>query len=426
MRTIPSARLATVLVLLGITCFLPACKKSNSTISGAGAYTPLDLPAGSQAVTNASNAFAINIFQQVMQSDQTVSNKLISPLSIYLALSMTYNGAAGATLDSMARTLALTGVPASQLNGVSEALLQQLPKEDSKVRLSIANSIWYTQNGPQPSPTFLNTAQTDYMGLIQSLDFNNPASVNTINSWVAKNTDNYIPAIIDQLSSSDLMLLINAIYFNGAWLNAFQTGNTQNQPFYLPGGGTVSVPFMNQTVSIRAYMDSSLNLAELPYGTGKAFDMYLVIPKTQGQPLNTFVTSLNESAIAADIAQLDTVNAALTLPKWNYSYSVNQMAPELAQLGMGIAFGSGADFSNMYPSTSVNISQVIHKTYIKVSEEGTQAAAATAVVMTATALPVGKPELTPIVADHPFIYLIVEKQTGTILFIGVVNDPSQS
>jgi serine protease inhibitor len=426
MRTISSVRRTTALLILGMICVLPACKKSNSTITGSGAYTPLDLPAGSQSVTNASNEFAINIFQQVMQSDQTTSNKLISPLSIYLALSMTYNGAAGATLDSMAGTLGLTGVPTTQLNGVSQALLQQLPKEDDKVQLSLANSIWYAQGGPQPAPAFLNTAQTDYLGLVQSLDFANPASVNTINSWVAKNTDNYIPTIINQLNASDLMLLINAIYFDGAWLNAFQTGNTQNQPFHLTNGSTVSVPFMNQTVSIRASIGSTFTLAELPYGTGKAFDMYLAIPTSTGISINDFAASLDATSLATAISQLDTVDAALTIPKWNYSYAVNQMAPELSQLGMGIAFESGADFSNMYPSASVNISQVIHKTYIKVSEEGTQAAAATAVVVTYTAMPGGHPQPVPIVADHPFVYLIVEKQTGTILFIGVVNDPSQS
>jgi serine protease inhibitor len=426
MRTISSVRRTTALIILGMICVLPACKKSNSTITGSGTYTPLDLPAGSHAVTNASNTFALNIFQQVLQADQATTNKLISPLSIYLALSMTYNGAAGATLDSMAGTLGLAGVPTAQLDEVSQALLQQLPKEDNKVQLSLANSIWYEQGGPQPAPAFLNTAQTDYLGLVQSLDFTNPASVNTINSWVAKNTDNYIPTIINQLNPSDLMLLINAIYFNGAWLNAFQAGKTQNQLFHLTDGSTVSVPFMNQTVSIRASVSSALTLAELPYGTGKAYDMYLAIPTSTGMSIDDFAASFDEGTLASAISQLDTVDAALTIPKWNYSYAVNQMAPELSQLGMSIAFGGDADFSNMYPSAPVNISQVIHKTYIKVSEEGTQAAAATAVVFTFSLSPGGHSGPIPIVADHPFVYLIVEKQTGTILFIGVVNDPSQN
>lgn len=415
-----SPRIATIILVTSI--LLSACRKTNSNLSGPGTYTPLNLPAGSTDVTTASNTFALNLFQKVLQTDTTTVNKLISPLSVYLALSMTYNGAAGTTLDSMAGTLGLTGVPTTELNSTSLALLQQLPREDSKVHLSLANSIWYAQSGPQPAAAFLNTARTDFIGAVQALDFNNPASVNTINSWVAKNTDNYIPTIIKALDPTEVMVLINAIYFNGAWLNAFPAANTNNQSFHLTGGGQESVPFMNETATIRASLGSKFTLAELPYGTGNAFDMYLAIPTDPSQPIDSFAASLDAGTIATAIAQLDSVRADLTIPKWSYSYSLDPMNDELTQMGMGIAFGGNADFSAMYPTAHVNLSKVIHKTYIQVSEEGTQAAAVTAVVgVTSIANPT-----TPITANHPFVYLIAERQTGTILFIGVLNDPAQN
>ena len=150
--------------------------------------------------------------------------------------------------------------------------------------------------------------------------------------------------------------------------------------------------------------------------------MYLVLSKAIGQPIAAFAASLDAAALSNAFSQLDSANVGLTIPKWEYSYSIVNMRPELTKLGMGIAFEK-ADFSNMYPGGSASISQVAHKTYIKVSEEGTQAAAATAVIVELLAS--NGPNRSAIVADHPFVYLITEKQTGTIVFLGIVNDPSK-
>ena len=398
---------------------IAGCSKSSTPPA---TDTPLNLPAGGTAVTTSANQFAINIFQQVLQTEQPTGNVFLSPLSIYLALDMTYNGAAGTTADSMATTLRLSDISTGELNSVCNALLQQLPKEDSRVQLSLANSIWYNQIAPQPSPAFLDSVSTNYQGTIQALDFNNQASINTINSWVAKNTANKITTIIDQLNSADVMVLINAIYFNGAWTNAFKTSDTKTGPFYLPNGTTVSVPFMNQTMTIRTASTPAFTLAELPYGTAKGFDMYIALPTDQTKPINEFAATLNATALSTAVSGFDSTTVQVILPKWEYYYTMLNMQPELSQLGMGIAFSTAADFSKMYPTTSVAISKVIHKAYIKVSEEGTEAAAVTAVKMTETAV-----QLPPAIrADHPFVYFIMEKQTGLILFMGIVNDPSKN
>ena len=382
----------------------------------------MNLPAGSPAVITAGNQFALNFFGSLLQQDTASDNKLISPFSIYMALSMVYNGSADATSDSIANTLALAGISTTELNDVSKALIQQLPSEDSKVNLSVANSLWYQQNGPQPLPGFVNIITGDYSGYIQSLDFSSPSSLTTINSWVAAKTDNKIPSILNSLSSQNVMVLINAIYFNGAWKYAFDSADTHNNTFFLSDGTTASVPFMSQQASVRWYQDPAYTLLELPYGGGNSFDMYVVMPANQQVSLGSFATSFNSSAWANGLAHLDTQTVNIYLPKWQASYTIPNANPELAALGMGIAFGPGADFSAMF-STPEQISQVIHKAYIDVTETGTQAAAATSIT-TVTVVGPGTREIPTVVFNHPYLYFITEKQTGDILFIGTMNNPS--
>jgi serine protease inhibitor len=420
MRTCLQKRALSTCFILFVALSIASCKKDNNPTPGVD--TPLNLPAGSSTVTTAANQFAFNLFQNVLQTEPPGTNNLISPLSIYMALCMTYNGAGSTTADSMAAAMDITGLPVGQLNAVCKAILQQMPKEDNKVQFLPANSIWYTQTGPQPGPAFVDTVTNEYLGTAQALDFTSPAAVNTINSWVAKNTDNKIPTILQSLDPSAEMLLVNAIFFNGSWLNAFKTGNTQDAPFYFSNGSSVSVPFMNQQVTLRAYVGPTFTLAELPYGTGKAFDMYLVIPNSETQPINNFAASLTADSLVNASTHLDSMTVRLTIPKWEYACSIDNLQPELTQMGMGIAFSNAANFAAMYP-TSPNdaISRVIHKTWIQVSETGTQAAAVTAVEMVLTS--VAAPPT--IRADHPFVYVITEKQTGMILFMGILNDPSQ-
>ena len=178
---------------------------------------------------------------------------------------------------------------------------------------------------------------------------------------------------------------------------------------------------MSQQESLRWYQDPAYTLMELPYGGGNSFDMYVVMPANQQVSLGSFATSFSSSTWANGLAHLDTQTVNIYLPKWQASYTIPNANPELVALGMGIAFSPGADFSAMF-STPEQISQVIHKAYIDVTETGTQAAAATAVVTT-TVDRTG-PEIPTVVFDHPYLYFITEKQTGDILFIGTMNNPS--
>ncbi len=383
------------------------------------------LPANGGAVINANNQFAFDFFRATLSHDPENTNKLISPLSIYLALSMVYNGADNATRDSIAKTLELSGIDITSLNAVCQSLLSQFPKEDNKVQLSIANSIWYKQNSYQPFPSFLNIVQSNYDASVQPLNFDDHSAVNTINNWVAQKTNNKIPEILESISPDDLMYLINAIYFNGAWKYAFKTSDTYNDIFNLQDGSTKSVPFMKRQLNVNMFGDSSFTMIELPYGGGKSFSMYILKPADANESLSTFASSLNENILSNAITKMDSATVQLEIPKWEYSYELEDMRPELSMLGMGTAFGGNADFSKIYDPSQlqVYISKAIHKAYIKVNEEGTEAAAVTAIGITITAMPLPPPVFK---LDHPFVYSIIEKQTGAVLFLGIVNDPASN
>lgn len=408
----------TFIILLAICTFI-SCKKESDTPD---VTKTIVLPASGSSIVNANNVFGFNFLHSTLQFDKTNSNKLISPLSIYMALSMVYNGAANATKDSIANTLQLSGININDLNAVCNALITQLPAEDSKVKLSIANSIWYNKNSFQPLTFFLNTQQQYYDAETNPMNFGDPSAANTINNWVAEKTNQKITHIIDATSADDLMYLINAIYFNGAWKYAFKTSDTHADNFYLADGSSKSVSFMQQNVSINYFANDSFTLIELPYGGGNSYSMYIALPKNNQQPISTFASMMNENILSDAINKMDSVNLNMNLPKWESSYSIEDMRPELASLGMGITFTGNADFSKMYNPSQTNpyITQAIHKTYIKVNEEGTEAAAVTVIGVEYTS--VSTPPVLKI--DHPFLYTIVEKQTGTILFAGVVNDPS--
>ncbi|MGN6193489.1 MAG: serpin family protein [Ginsengibacter sp.] len=379
------------------------------------------LPVDGSAIINANNKFAFDFFNAALKQDSENNNKLISPLSIYLALSMAYNGANNSTKDSISKALQLSGIDINSLNELCHTLISMLPQEDNKVKLSIANSIWYKQNTYQPIPSFLDAVHVNYDASVNPLNFDDPSSVTKINNWIAEKTNNKIPKIIDNISPGDLMYIINAIYFNGAWKYAFNPSNTSNGIFYLQDGSSKSVPFMNQKLTTKKYTDSLISMIELPYGGGKSFSMYILKPVDQLKPLNTFCASLNQDYLQNAISKMDSATFQLQMPKWEYSYKIENMKSELAQLGMGISFAADADFSKLYDPSQVKpfISKAIHKTYIKVSEEGTEAAAVTAIGMEVTAAPI----FNVFNLDHPFLYIIIEKQTGAILFLGTVNDP---
>lgn len=403
---------------LVVISFMTACNKS---IVSTG-FHPVTLPESGNQVIRAQNQFAFQLFQESLQQDSSSSNKLISPFSIYEDLSLAYNGSAGSTQAAMQNTMNLSGIRNDVLNSTNQALTLGLPKEDPLVRLNIANSIWYKNSGIQPLPPFLNIASEYYHAQVTGSDFSS-ATVNQINRWVSNATNGKINSIIDEIDPTDLMYLINAIYFKGQWKYSFDPKQTQNRSFATSNGASVQTPFMVQKNTFRYFQNSNLQIIELPYSSGD-FNMYVVLPSGTSN-LQSLIFSFDMNSFARDTGFLKPAAVQLYLPKWKYDYEIKNMIPELSKMGMSIAFSPHADFSNMYPANSgISITKVVHKTYIAVDEQGTEAAAVTGIGVGLTA--VGPVTQTVMDVNQPFLYVIAEKNTGAVLFIGEVNNPAEA
>lgn len=382
--------------------------------------TPVILPQGGQSVITAQNTFALAFFKALLGQDQSASNKLISPLSIHMDFSMVYNGAAGNTLDEMRRALQLGDIPMALLNEVNNTLITGLPLADSRVAMDIANSIWYRDEGPQPLSGFIQTVSESYQAKITGADFTSPQTGNAINTWVAERTRGKINKIIEQVDPADIMYLINAVYFKGQWRQKFESKETQSRAFYTAAEGSVQTPFMKQTGKFRYLENQSMQCVELPYGSG-SFSMYILLPASARTPAE-LLTGFDGDILANDLSSMDSAEVALFMPKWEYSYNLEHLKTEMSSLGMPDAFTQGADFTNMYPAEAgAYISKAIHKTYVAVDEQGTEAVAVTSTGMGTTSVPTVR----EMDINRPFIYLIAENQTGSILFLGMVNNPAQ-
>ena len=424
-------RLSVRAITFLVTALVPvACREGG--ITGPGTTTlPRELTASESHLVAANNAFAFKLYGALAARESLDSNIFISPLSVGMALGMTVNGAAGATRDSMLAALQLAGVPMDQVNQTYRSVIDLLRGLDPGVAFTLANSIWYRSTFETPGQAFLDATRTYFDAQVQALDFSAPTAAKTINDWVSEQTRGKIPAIVDApIDPSVVMYLINAIYFKGSWTQKFDAGLTRDGPFTLRTGATVTASLMSHAdtapAPARLYRGDGVTVVDLPYGGG-AYAMTIVLPSSPAA-VDSLSGSLTESRWNAWIAGLDSTPVIVTMPKFKLTFDRGLERP-LADLGMGIALCDGgglADFSGMYPGARPGdfcISSVKHKTYVDVYEEGTEAAAVTAVGITTSVAPSGPPR---IVVDRPFIVAIRERLTGTILFLGRVVNPVAS
>jgi serpin B len=398
-------------VFLMVLCLASVSCKKNA--QQPDVLKPVVLPANATGIIQSNTDFAFDFLHSVLQNDKTPTNKLVSPLSIYIALSMLYNGANGATLDSIQYALRLNNAGAAYLNKTCKALLQQLPFSDNEVNLSIANSIWYDQS-LQPLQSFLNINDSFYNAQVQGLNYSDPSSVNTVNNWVSSKTNGRITKIIDQLTSN--LYLINAVYFKGSWKTAFDQSKTVKAQFTTAAGTNESVPFMSLTHTFNYLANDTAQMVQLPYGGGD-FNMFVLLPATN-YTATQLASFLNSGTFSSWQSRMDSMSVQLSIPKFQYSYGISNMQPELSDMGMGIAFTHSADLTRIYLQ-GAQVSQAIHKTWINVDETGTEAAAVTAIGIITTVA-----RDNTMIVNHPFLYVIQEKSSGVILFIGIVNDPA--
>ena len=376
---------------------------------------PRELTTGERQVLRAGNEFSLSLFRQLARA-QPGKNVFVSPLSASMALGMTMNGARGTTLDAMRSTLGVGTGDLQQINAGYKGLIELLRGLDPSTTFQLANSIWYRNEFPVRQ-TFVDAVRAAFNAEVRGLNFNDPSSLTTINGWVNSNTQGKIPSILDAISPNDQMYLINAIYFKASWRTRFDPAKTRPGPFRASDGSTQTVNMMHRDptpgVRDKVFSFPRLYTAELGYGND-AFAMTILLPE-RGANMDSVAAALTTDRWNEITGMLDASTGTVlgvTLPKFSLTYD-RLLNDDLEALGMGIAFGDGADFSGL-SSSPVYISYVKQKAFVDVNESGTEAAAVTNVALAASTPP-------SLDVDRPFIFVIRDRFSGTILFMGKMN-----
>jgi serpin B len=407
---------------------LPACGSSGTSApvgveqSTQARITNPSVPAGDATELAADNqAFAVDLYQQLRSGAGAADNLVFSPVSISVALAMLYNGAETDTATQIATALHFT-LPADRLNAAFDALDLALTAAPSggdagTFQLSLANSTW-AQAGFLFVPSYLDVLAESYGAGIHTVDFAVAPddARNAINGWVASETQNQIPALFPPGSINDLtrLVLANAVYFHGDWAVPFG-GNSPNGTFHAPSGD-VSVPMMKGEGTATLWSGTGWNAASLPY-KGGAVSMVLVVP--DAGTFDAFESALTTDSLAAILANAQQMGGDLFMPRFKFS-TAKSLSDTLTALGMSDAFDPAtADLSGIDGAKDLYVQAVVHQADIAVDEKGTTAAAATGVVVGTTSV-----ALNSLSVDRPFLFFIVHRPTGALLFAGRVVDPS--
>jgi len=411
-------RRAALAVVVGVVWACSASDVAGPT-PGTLSHLPRDLSAGEQQVLKAGNQFSIALFRQLAKA-QPGKNVFVSPLSASMALGMTMNGAHGTTLDAMRSTLGFDTADLQQINAGYKGLIGLLRGLDPSTTFQLANSIWY-RNGFPVRQSFLDAVKDPFGAEVRGLDFSDPGSLSVINGWVNTNTQGKIPSILDAISPNDEMYLINAIYFKASWRTRFDPALTRPGSFQTSSGATQTVSMMHRDpmpgVLNKVFSFPHLYTAELGYGND-AFGMTILLPE-RGLSIDSVAAALTTAQWNDIVAMLDGsmgIVLGVTLPKFSVTYD-RTLNDDLTALGMGVAFGGAADFSAL-SSSPVFISSVKQKAFVDVNESGTEAAAVTNVALAASTPP-------SLDVDRPFIFVIRDRLSGTILFMGKMNSIPQ-
>lgn len=381
---------------------------------------PRELTNMEKAVVESGNEFGLNLFKQVVASHPD-ENLCISPLSVAIALGMTYNGARGTTKEAMDSVLGLTGLDIVSVNQAYQSLIDLLQGMDPHVTFELANSIWYLENFPI-SRDFVDLNREYFRARVAALDFGAPEAANTINNWITDNTHGRITEVIQPpIDQNTVMLLINAIYFLADWQHQFDPRHTYEADFHISEDLDTTCQMMALGDMLNVCFAESGTVLNLPYGNG-LFSMLVILPNWTTS-VNDVIAGLTPSQIADWQSDFDNREVQLRMPKFQMEYYI-EPAEQLADLGLGILFDpNNANLSGMLDRGLIEgnlfVNKVQHKTFIKVDEEGTEAAAVTVVSVSITS---PGPEV-HVNLDRPFAFLIIENHSNTILFAGKVVRP---
>ena len=361
------------------------------------------------------NAFTFDLLRAVRKHSKD-ANVFISPLSVSMALNMTLNGAVGATADEMRTALREAGYTTADINAYSRELREALLRADPTTTIGIANSIWYRQGATIKAP-FLEANRTYYDAEVEALDFTSPTAVSTINGWCARKTNNRIKKILGEIPGNAFMYLINAVYFKGTWKTRFEKKRTFSTTFRRADGSTQKVQMMSLKDTFRCASSDVCDYLEMDYGN-HAFSMVIMLPK-DGKTTRDVIAAMDGKKWAETMESLILTMCYVYLPRFKAECEYKMHKQILPEMGMKLPFNPElADLSGMADVAGLCITSVIHKTFVQVDEEGTEAAAVTSVGVVAT----GESPLYLYRVDKPFLFVIREKSTGAILFIGEIGE----
>lgn len=406
------------IILILIAFLLVQCDQQNPPAPGPKAGLDCDNPAGLCEVTQAHTDFGLSAFKTLNREAEEVENLFISPFSISTALTMTANGARGQTLSEMMSTLNLGALSLAEVNLAYRELLAKLPGLDETVQLQIANSIWHRREMAIKQP-FLDVNVENYQSEIYAADFTDPATVNLINDWVNVQTNGLIEKIVEDIPPEMVMYLLNAIYFKGSWTRPFDPELTGPATFTRDDGVEVTTDLMSYgETTLPFYQNDQFMMADLPYGDS-IFTMTVLLPK-EGVRTDALINALDLNTWQNWTSQLKDTKLHFAMPKFKFAYE-KELKELLKEMGMETAFLPGqADLTNI-SDAELYIDGVLHKAFVEVNEEGTEAAAVTSVGVGVTSVPM----YPYMILDKPFVFVIRENQTNEILFLGKLADPTK-
>ncbi len=407
-------RKITSLLMLMLLIVSTNCNTTNNSEEDA------ETIAAKAKLVEADAGFSIELFKAI-HANETNENIFISPLSVSMALGMTMNGATGNTLFEMQNTLGYADMTQDEINKGYRSLKRQLEDADDQVEFKVANSVWSKEDFTI-NDEFVTTVKKYFDAETASLDFSDPNTIEVINNWVSDNTNERITNIIDSIDPLDVMFLINAVYFNGSWKYEFDPESTQSNHFYVSQNDVIEIDMMSQKNFAGYYISDDITLLELPYGE-EAFSMLFIKPSQLELSIDELIdNNFTKESLAEWQSKItrDTVN--YYIPKLEMDYK-RAMVPDLQTLGMQQVFTEGAaELDNLFDDiNNIFVSSVLHKTFLKMDEEGTEAAGVTAVTVSVES--VGPPQPPTIMFNQPYLLLLKEKSTGAILFIGKIGRP---
>lgn len=373
-----------------------------------------------QQIVSSNNQLGFQLLATAPRNDD--NNLFISPMSLFMALSMVYNGADGTTKEEMAKVLHAQGIDANELNKANASLMTKLFQNLTDIELNVANSIWLNQNF-HFQDEFAQNNQDYFNAEIKEIDIRDNKSVSMINDWVKQSTNGKIDNIVDNPLNPNLVaILINAIYFKGNWTNEFDKKLTEKRPFTLVDGEERNIPLMKLNEKLPYLENDKFQAVSLPYGD-EQMSMNIFLPK-ENVHLEQFEQLLNIDNWQKWKASFNKKEGTILLPKFQLEYEV-ELKDTLKKLGMNAAFDrNNANFSKMIQeNTPLCISKVKQKTFIDVTEKGTEAAATTSVEMETASAPIVDPFNMEV--NRPFFIAITDDETGAILFMGSIANPQQ-